>query len=184
MHAITFFKEFLRDSRVAAVLPSSGRVIGRVLRHVPTEAATVLELGPGTGALTFPLLSRMGGEGRYVAVERNRTFFTNLAEVPDPRLTTLNGDARDVRERLDGLGLRGSCDLVAASIPFTRLDRGERRRVAETMHDALRPGGVCIVFHQYTTVMRGPLRRTFGNVRTEFEPLNVFPCFVMIAERR
>jgi hypothetical protein len=42
----------------------------------------------------------------------------------------------------------------------------------------LRPGGVLVVYAQFTRSALPDLRRVFGHVWQEFEPLNVLPAWV------
>jgi len=72
---------------------SDPRILGRIADAVgATKADTVLEIGPGKGALTGPLLERAG---RVVAIEKDRDMCTVLRQ----RFTDLElieGDALEI----------------------------------------------------------------------------------------
>jgi 16S rRNA (adenine1518-N6/adenine1519-N6)-dimethyltransferase len=73
-----------------------GRVAERIVAALaPRAAETVLEIGPGQGALTARLLERAG---RVVAVEFDRELIPLLAERfgARPNFTLVEGDALDV----------------------------------------------------------------------------------------
>lgn len=76
---------------------------------------TVLEIGPGTGMLTRPLLARAG---RVIAVEADHTLVAQLetmfaAEIAEGRLTLVSGDIRS----FDPASIKEPYALVA-NIPY------------------------------------------------------------------
>jgi len=79
------------------------------------KSDTVLEIGPGTGMLTAPLLSRAK---RVIAVEADAQLAEKLkekfrAEIADRRLELISGDIR----AFDPSSIKGSYTLVA-NIPY------------------------------------------------------------------
>lgn len=181
MFSPAFLAQFLRDRRVAAIQPSSGRLIRRVLREIrPRHGMTVIELGPGDGAATFPLLAALPGDTRYLAIEKNPVFAEKLAAADDGRLEVIRGDANDLSSLLAVRGIK-KADVIIASIPFTYLSPAARDALTAAVAGSLSPRGTFVVFHQYSPLMLPMLRRRFARVKTEFEPLNLFPCFVMTA---
>lgn len=178
-----FLSAYLKDHGVAAIQPSSPFLVRRLLRKLaPAGLKMVVELGSGPGVATRPLLAELPTDCRYVAIERNPSFATELRLINDPRLDVVEGDARQVRAILNERGI-GQVDAVISSIPCTYLSHQERHALLGAVEDILSPHGVFIVFHQYSPLMRPYLRKHFRRVRTEFEPLNVFPCFLFRCEK-
>lgn len=180
---LAFAGAYLKDLHVAALSPSSARVIARVMRHVSAvEPKLVVELGPGDGVATSAVLKHLPPDGRLLTVERNHDFAAAIAAWPDHRLSVTEGDARQAdalyRDEV------GHVDAVIASIPFTYLSPADRADVIEAASRLLRPGGVLVIFHQYSPLMRPVIKKVFGSVHTEFEPINVIPCFVMSATKK
>jgi 16S rRNA (adenine1518-N6/adenine1519-N6)-dimethyltransferase len=71
------------------------RILGRIANALAVrEGDTVLEVGPGRGALTEELLARVGPAGRVVAVEVDRDLSAalRLRYATRPELTLLQGD--------------------------------------------------------------------------------------------
>jgi len=98
-------QHFLTDPRVLA------RIVDAL---APTSRDTVVEIGPGRGALTQHLLARAG---HVVAVELDATLAERLrgAHADDPRLTVV---ARDVLE-VPLAAAAGTDDyLVAGNVPY------------------------------------------------------------------
>src|SRR5215208_1520208 len=72
------------------------RILGRIADALALEGTeTVVEIGPGRGALTAALLERAG---RVVAVELDRDLAARLREHyrGDPRLAVVEADVLDV----------------------------------------------------------------------------------------
>lgn len=178
-----FLRVFLNDPYVAAAQPSSTHLVARLLRFLQIEEIkSVVEFGPGDGAVTRPLLARLPEYARYVAVERNPEFVAHLKQIDDPRLSVVHGSVTDTAWQAGVQDIQ-DVDVVLASIPFSMFTHEEREKVLDTVYRMLRPGGVCIIFHQYTPVMRKHLRAWFGKVRTEFELFNILPCFIFVARK-
>jgi phospholipid N-methyltransferase len=163
---------------LGSVVPSSRFLISRVLRQVDWgDTRVVVEAGPGVGTLTGPILKRLGSEGALVAFEMNPTFVTHLrSEFPDHRLTVMHRSAAEAAEALAERGI-GSVDLLVSGIPLSGLSSSNRLELIAAWRRLLRPGGVLVVY-QFTRSVLPELRRVFGQVRQEFEPLNVLPARV------
>jgi len=137
----------------------------------------VVEAGPGVGTLTGPILERLGRDGTLVAFEMNPTFVTHLqTEFPDHRLVVVHRSAAEAREVLEERGT-GPVDLLVSGIPLSGMSKSARLALIADWRRLLRPGGVLVVY-QFTRSALPELRRVFGHVRQEFEPLNVLPARV------
>ena len=90
---------------------SDPRILGRIADAVgATKDDTVLEIGPGKGALTGPLLEQAG---RVVAIEKDRELAARLV-TRDPRLQLVEGDALE----MDWHALVGVPFTVCGNIPY------------------------------------------------------------------
>jgi len=176
---LLFGRTFLRHPRLlGSAVPSSRFLISRVLRQVDWPATrVVVEAGPGVGTMTTPILQRMGRDGTLVAFEMNPTFVAHLrSEILDRRLTVVHRSAAEAGEALAERGI-GDVDLLVSGIPLSGLSRFDRMDLFTAWRRLLRPGGVLVVY-QFTRSAVPELRRVFGHVRQEFEPLNVLPARV------
>lgn len=176
---LLFGRTFLRHPRMlGSVIPSSRFLISRILRQVDwPKTRVVVEAGPGVGTVTTAILDRLGTSGSLVAFEMNRTFVSHLqSQIPDPRFTVLHRSAADAEVALSELGV-GCADLLISGIPLSGLTRSVRREMLAGWRRILRPGGVLVVY-QFTRSALPDLKHLFGQVRQEFEPLNVLPARV------
>lgn len=180
---IDFLKNYLSDIHVGALTRSSKYVIRTALKALGNrELNTIVEYGPGDGVMTAELLRRLSPNGKLLAVEANSNFAESLRKINDARLKIVHGKVQDIASNLERMGFKG-LDAVVSSIPSSLLTASEREDMARTAFHALAKGGSLIIFHQYTTLMRGPLKKFFGSVKIHFELRNIMPCFVIIAKK-
>ena len=84
---------FANPQRMGSVVPSSRQLATAMAHWLPSDPESyVLELGPGTGAVTQALLTRGLREERLVAIERNPKM-AHLLRRRFPRAHIINGDA-------------------------------------------------------------------------------------------
>ncbi|MEK7608244.1 MAG: methyltransferase domain-containing protein [Patescibacteria group bacterium] len=178
--AIKFIKTAINDFRVGAIARSSRYVIRRVLGFLGHPVNSVLEYGPGDGALTRALLDVLSPEGRLIAIEPNEDFVRMLREIHDPRMDVVYATAQEAESVIKATS---NVDVVVSSMPFSLLSREERSRFVEDAYRALSSRGRLIVFHQYTTVMVSLLKKHFAKTRVYFEFRNIFPCLIIVAEK-
>lgn len=181
--SLLFGRTFLRNPRMlGSVVPSSRFLISRILRQADWgRTRVVVEAGPGVGTLTTAILDRLRHDGTVLAFEMNRTFVTHLRGlIPDPRLAVLHRSAAEAVPVLAERGT-GGVDLLVSGIPLSGLSRQARLDLVAGWRQLLNPGGVMVVY-QFTRSVLPDLRRVFGHVRQEFEPLNVLPAWVWRCE--
>jgi len=116
--------------RTAAVAPSSRRLIHAMLDPLPLSTAQVaIEFGPGTGAITGPLLERLPRTAMLIAFEINRRFVSHLRRrFQDRRLLLLDASAETVGRELRRLGVL-HVDAVASSIAMGFMSDVQRHSV-------------------------------------------------------
>jgi phospholipid N-methyltransferase len=180
---LNFFKIALFDRKIGALARSSKYVVNAVVRYLKNQPLDrVVEYGPGDGVMTKELLDRMPPHGQLVAVESNPKLLKVLKRIKDPRLRVITGTVQNISRELKRHHF-ANVDLVVSSIPFSMLSPAERDKVVSNTFDMLSPTGRFIVFHQYSRIMRNPLKKYFGSVSTHFEPRNILPCFIINAKK-
>src|SRR5271155_2011051 len=138
-----FLQEWLANpQRMGAVAPSSPKLAAAMARWLPSDPGTyVLELGPGTGAVTQALLERGLREDRLVAIERNPKMARLLRE-KFPRAHIITGDAwhldhllRSRREPIENVG------TVFSSLPLLNFSEDQAEALAQKIRSILQPQG-------------------------------------------
>lgn len=151
---LNFVQRMARNPRaIGAVSPASAALAEAMAAQVDYSLpGRVLELGPGTGAVTKALIRRgMGPEG-VVAIEADATF-ARLLRARFPRLEVVEGDATDAR-RLERLG---PFNAIISSLPLLNFPNHERIALVRGLLRLLPPGAP---FVQYSYGVKPPLPRS------------------------
>lgn len=177
-----FARSFFANPRhVGSVIPSSRRLIERLLGHTDWARISVaVEYGPGTGVVTRALLARLGPDARLYAFEIDESFVEYLRQtIDDPRLVVVAASAEGVAGILGSFG-HGHCDIVVSSLPFSIMPIGVRSRIVQATASILGEGA-SFIGYQYSTRWLHELRHVFRRVTVEIEPRNWPPAFVFTA---
>jgi phospholipid N-methyltransferase len=172
-----FFQGFLEHPRmVGSIIPSSRYTIDRMLAPVEWDKCELfVEYGPGVGTFCLPVLERMKGDARLIAIDTNPLYVDFLNRtIKDSRFTAVLGSAEDVEEivRLAG---HEHADYVLSGLPFSTLPGGVGPRIVSATHRVLRPGGAFMAY-QFTAAVRDLMRADFRRIDSGFEFWNVLPC--------
>lgn len=146
---------FLRQTREAyrttgSIAPSSRSLARAITRPLARRAAPskVLEVGPGTGALTRRIVSLLRDGEELVLYEINPAFCDYLR-------SGLNGANMFPRRRakvdvvqapIQSIAREPVFDYVVSSIPFNNFSPETVREMLEAMLAALKPGGYLSYF--------------------------------------
>ena len=152
---------FANPQRTGAVAPSSPKLAAAMARWLPADPEKyVLELGPGTGAVTEALLERGLREDRLVAIERNPKL-ARLLRQRFRQAQIINGDAW----RLDELLLNRrepieSVGAVISSLPLVNFPPVEAEALAGKIRSILEQDGkwVQYSYHIHKRRTRGTSR--------------------------
>src|SRR5258708_37456125 len=140
-----FFEQSMQAwGPTASLFPSSRYLANALIRPIDfRRARTVVELGPGTGAVTNEILKRLRPDGKLIAVDINQTFIHHLRNTcHDPRLVPLCGSAADLRSLLavHDVGPHNVAPVgaVGSSFGLTAMDN-------QTRPSILRHVGACLL---------------------------------------
>jgi phosphatidylethanolamine/phosphatidyl-N-methylethanolamine N-methyltransferase len=164
---------------MGAVMPS-GRVLARTMAQYVDANATgpVVELGPGTGAITNALIAHGVDPKRLVLIEYNPAFCALLRE-RYPTATVLQGDAYALRDTLWDV-LEAPASAVVSGLPLVTKPMLERLKLIREAFSALSPGAP---FVQFTYSVAPPIPKSLPGVSTEASEriwMNVPPARVWV----
>ncbi|MGH7976394.1 MAG: class I SAM-dependent methyltransferase, partial [Limisphaerales bacterium] len=128
-----FLQEWLANpQRMGSVVPSSRQLAAAMARWLPSDPGSfVLELGPGTGAVTEALIERGLREEKLVAIERNPKMARLLCE-KFPRAQIITGDAWRLDELLrEGNEPIESVGAVFSSLPLLNFPQEKAEALAQ-----------------------------------------------------
>ena len=148
---------------MGAVMPS-GRVLARTMaQYVDIDSdAPVIELGPGTGAITNALIAQGVDQKRLVLVEYNPGFCALLRD-RYPQATIVQGDAYALRDSLWNV-LSAPASAVVSGLPLVTKPMLIRLKLIRDAFVAMAPGSP---FVQFTYSVAPPIPKSLPGVSTE-----------------
>jgi phosphatidylethanolamine/phosphatidyl-N-methylethanolamine N-methyltransferase len=176
----------LNHVQTGSVCPSQRFLIAKMISPVPTDyRGQILELGPGTGALTTRLAARCP-QARILACEINPMFARNCrqqfsAKGLSDRIKVVCSSAEQLLTKMVNSN-EPRPDFVMSGIPLGNLERAHVADLVGRIHDCLAPGGLYIQF-QYSLIDRKTISARFPKLRTAPAFLNFPPAFVYFARK-
>jgi phosphatidylethanolamine/phosphatidyl-N-methylethanolamine N-methyltransferase len=161
---VRFLRSWIeKPLHMGAVMPS-GRVLARTMAQYVdiNSSGPVVELGPGTGAITNALIERGIDQKRLVLVEYNPGFCALLRD-RYPHAKVVQGDAYKLRDSLwDVLSVPASA--VVSGLPLVTKPMLTRLKLIRDAFLALAPGAP---FVQFTYSVAPPIPKSLPGVSTE-----------------
>ena len=129
---LAFFGELPSSFKeIGSVIPSSPFLVKKLLTAMPQSSRTpsgkgrrILEVGPGTGALTKPILDDLTPEDEFVLYEKNEGFAQYIAKLIKAKngsaqnVKLIHGDIRDLGVNPEELKF----DVIFCGLPFTNFE--------------------------------------------------------------
>jgi phosphatidylethanolamine/phosphatidyl-N-methylethanolamine N-methyltransferase len=153
-----FLGEFFRNFHTTgAILPSGRRLAAALARHVGqgNTAQRVLEVGPGTGAVTRHIVRAMRPDDRLDLVELNGNFVERLRHdfQTDPALQVAAPRTRVLQTAIEELPRDDQYDVVISGLPLNNFSVETVQRILAALASLLTPGGT-LSFFEYIAVRR------------------------------
>ncbi|MBP1292421.1 MULTISPECIES: class I SAM-dependent methyltransferase [Bradyrhizobium] len=161
---VRFLRSWIeKPLHMGAVMPS-GRLLARTMaQYVDRDAeGPVIELGPGTGAITNALIEHGVDQKRLVLVEYNPGFCALLRE-RYPQARVVQGDAYTLRDTVWEV-LKSPASAVVSGLPLVTKPMLTRLRLVRDAFLALAPGAP---FIQFTYSVVPPIPKSLPGVSTE-----------------
>lgn len=149
-----FLKNWFKNPlRMGAVAPSGPVLARRMASYVdPDGVGPVIELGPGTGAITAALVARGVDPRRLVLVEYSVDFCRLLRE-RFPTATVVHGDAYTLSRTLSGR-LAEPADALVSGLPLMTRPEPIRLKLLTDAIALMKPGAP---FVQFTYSVTSPI---------------------------
>ena len=174
----------INQHQTGAVVPSQRFLISKMIAPVPpTYEGQILELGAGTGALTFRLAARCP-RARILACEINPVLARDLESRVatsglDSKVQAISTSAEHLMAFLRRRGGRRP-DFIISGIPLAHLDRDAVFALVDSVHETLATRGMYIQF-QHSTIDRKKIKMTFSKLWTVPILLNFPPAVIYYA---
>jgi phospholipid N-methyltransferase len=145
---------FVRDGEAHLVKPHRDFEMA-VSERLPYVGRRILEVGPGTGAVTVQIIDGMRPQDRLVLVERNEQFVSHLkqrlAEIPADQSV---GDRMSiVHAAVEELPENERYDLIISGLPLNNFAVESVDQILSKLGRLLAPGGT-LSFFEYVAVRR------------------------------
>lgn len=162
-----FWQQFRRAYHTTGAVLPSGQALAKALAHYIRngEAASaagrasvrafrrILEVGPGTGAVTGRILRDMGRDDRLLLVERNEQFVAQLRE-RFPIDSAYNDHADRVaivHASVEDLPESKPFDIIISGLPLNNFSAETVERILAKLRRLLAPGGT-LSFFEYVAM--------------------------------
>jgi phosphatidylethanolamine/phosphatidyl-N-methylethanolamine N-methyltransferase len=150
----SFFREFRRrTAETGSVLPSS-RFLARALvseLRKPRPAGAILEVGPGTGAVTRRLAEKLIPGDQLDVVEINEQFVKLLGRRFEREwiFRFHQEQIRLIHSGVDEIKGEGLYDYIISGLPLNNFPPHSVRAVFQTFDRLLKPGGTLSYFEYF-----------------------------------
>ena len=181
---VRFLRSWIeKPLHMGAVMPS-GKLLARTMaQYVDVNSkGPVVELGPGTGAITNALIEHGVDQKRLVLVEYNPGFCALLRD-RYPHARVVQGDAYTLRESLRNV-LSAPASAVVSGLPLVTKPMLTRLKLIRDAFLALAPGAP---FVQFTYSVAPPIPKSLPGVSTEASEriwMNLPPARVWVYRKR
>lgn len=139
----SFLKALIINPRsIGAVIPSSHYLADSMSRCI-TKTATgfILELGPGTGAITTGILKSGISGNQLIALEISPHLVTDLKK-NFPEITVIQGDATQLSKLVENKKF----DTIISSLPLRSLPKSDLDKILQEIPKVLSQQGKFIQF--------------------------------------
>ena len=180
---VRFLRSWIeKPLHMGAVMPSSKVLARTVARYIdPHSDGPVIELGPGTGAITDALIARGVAEKRLVLVEFDPGFCALLRE-RYPQATVIQGDAYNLEQTL--AEMKEPAAAMASGLPLVTKPMMIRMKLLREAFQKMEPGAP---FVQFTYSVAPPIPKSLPGVHTQASEriwMNLPPARVWVYRKR
>ena len=157
---LKFLRSWTENPLIVGAISPSSRALGRMMaRFVETERpGVIIELGPGTGAVTAALIDYGIAPERIVAVEYDADFCA-LLETRFPGVKVIQGDAYDLAATLGPQHGSAPVAAIVSSLPLLSRPMSERLSLLDQALDLVPEG---VPFIQFSYALTPPIPEHAG----------------------
>jgi phospholipid N-methyltransferase len=154
-----FFREFVRTFHTTgAIAPSSRWLASALATYVDQKPGDgkprrILEVGPGTGAVTQCLVRKLAPTDALTLVELNDTFVNHLRDrfEGERYFTEVANRTEIVHDRLENLDASSPYDLIISGLPLNNFPVEVVEQILASFGKLLKPGGT-LSFFEYIAI--------------------------------
>ncbi len=173
-----FFSQFRRQYHTTGSLLPSSRALGRALTRPMRQSKRprrILEVGPGTGAVTAEIVRHMRAGDQLDIVEINATFVRVLERrfADEPLFRRRRAQARIVHGPLESLPGVAEYDFVISGLPLNNFHVDFVKDIFGAYMRLLKPAGVLSYF-EYLAIRSMKMAFVSTSERARLQALSVY----------
>jgi len=171
--SLIFLKTFLRSpATVGSVVPSS-RYLARAVaeQHNLASARVVVELGPGTGAVTKYVLPHLSPDALYIAIELD-PLAVEVLRKRWPHLVVYHDSAERMKELLARHGVQYA-DAVISGLPWGSMPEEVQDRIMHVVRESMRPGSTFTTYSYFFTPLLPKGKRYYRLLKQLFPEVRI-----------
>lgn len=153
--SLLFIREFFRNFHSTGAILPSGRWLAAALCRFARQGngRRILEVGPGTGAVTQHLVPLLGPDDRLDLCELNASFVERLEErfAREPAFRCMAERTRILHCPVEQLPAEDDYDVVISGLPLNNFSAASVEQILACLTNRLRPGGT-LSFFEYMAV--------------------------------
>jgi phospholipid N-methyltransferase len=168
-----FFSEFVSHPvAVGSVSPSSARLARHIVSKVDwDDTSTLLEYGPGTGAITAEIVAQLPPDVNFCAIE----IIAEFAEVLRkrfPNVSVLEGSVEQVKQLCAEQGIE-QVDAIISGLPWAGFSDADQTAYLDATMEVLKPGGQFITFGHLQGLLLPASRRFRKRLQSYFSEVKM-----------
>ncbi len=153
-----FLRQFWTQYRTTGAILPSGRSLARALARFVREGTgprKILEVGPGTGAVTVEIIRGMKADDRLDLVELNDGFVARLDErfKAEPAFQAVAERSRILHQNVEAIDADRSYDVIVSGLPLNNFSVEEVERILAAFGRLSKPGGM-LSFFEYVAIRK------------------------------
>jgi phospholipid N-methyltransferase len=158
-HVSLFFREYLRNFHDTGAIAPSSRWLAKALaryvvdRSMADRPRNILEVGPGTGAVTQYLVRKLAPNDSLTLVELNDRFVEHLRGrlASEAAFSAVSSRVQVLHQRVEEAPSETRYDVIISGLPLNNFAVKDVEQILETFARLLAPGGT-LSFFQYIAV--------------------------------
>jgi len=143
-----FLAAVAKPWKIGAIVPSSRELAETMLQRLPIGTTeTVVEIGPGTGAITELILTRLKDPSQYLGVDINPDFINALKK----RFPGVNFQQDSAANLSTHFKDKKGPNYIVCSLPWTMWSDKEQATLLNNILEPLVSGGTFVTFAYWPT---------------------------------
>jgi phosphatidylethanolamine/phosphatidyl-N-methylethanolamine N-methyltransferase len=178
-----FLKQLIKSAKhTGAIAPSSYFLAKKMVsRSRIKNARTIIELGPGTGAITKEIIKKMPKGCNLWTFEINLEFVRHLKK-KYPKANHVYANISSLEKLIEKNNI-GKIDSIISGIPFVSLDRKDCEKIFSEISNVMDETTRLVLF-TYSTAKFKSFFSWFEKVDVSYVPINLPLAYVLTLKKK